>query len=78
MKRLGVGSFILGFGGGGGGRGQGGGRGEGARGGYHIFSIFCSVFVMLSIALSCLAHDSLICLFHSSFFAFLVSGLWYL
>ena len=49
------------------------GLGGGTGGGY-IFSIFCSVFVLLLIALSWLVHDSLFCLFHCSFFAFFVSG----
>ena len=44
------------------------------RGGYHIFSIFCSPFVLPLIVLPWLVHDSLLCLFHCSFFAFFVSG----
>ena len=43
-------------------------------GGYHIFPIFCTVFVLLLIILSWLVHDSLLCLFHCSFFAFFVSA----
>ena len=58
--KLGVGSFILWF-------------RWGTRGWYHIFSIFCSDFVLSSI-LSWLVHGSLLCLFHCSFFAFFVSG----
>ena len=50
------------------------GLGGGTGGGYHIFSIFCYVFVLLLIVLSWLVHDSLLCLFHCSFFAFFVSG----
>ena len=38
-------------------------------------TIFCSVFVLLLIVLSWLVHDSLLHLFHSSVFAFFVSGL---
>ena len=56
MGKLGASSFILGF-------------GWGDRGGYHIFSIFCSVFVLLLTVLSWLVHDSLLCLFHCSIFA---------
>ena len=47
-------------------------RGQG--GGYHTFSIFCSVFVLLLIAFSWLVHDTLFCLFHCFFFTFFVSG----
>ena len=36
--------------------------------GYHIFSIFGSVFVLSLIVLSRLVHDSLLCLFHCAFF----------
>ena len=39
-----------------------------------FFSIFCSDFVLLLIALSWLVHDSFCCLFHCSFFAFFISG----
>ena len=58
---LGGGSSILEF-------------GWGTGGGYHIFPTFCSGFVLLLIALSWLISDSLFCLFHCPFFAFLVSG----
>lgn len=60
--KVGGGSFLLGF-------------GCGDRGWVSYFSIFCSVFVLLFIILSRLVHDSLLCLFHRSFFAFFVSGL---
>ena len=50
------------------------GLGGGPGGGYHIFSIFRSVFVLLLIVFSWLVHDSLLCLFQCSFFAFFVSG----
>ena len=50
------------------------GLGRGTGGGYHVFSIFCSVFVLLLIALSWLVHDSLFCLFQCSFFPFFLSG----
>ena len=43
------------------------------RVGYHIFSVFY-VFVLLLIVLSWVVHDSLLCVFHCSFFAFFVSG----
>ena len=59
--KVGGGSFMLGF-----------GWGKGA--GYQIFSTFCSVLVLLLIVLSWLVHDSLLCLCHRSFFAFVVSG----
>ena len=49
------------------------GLGGGTGGGYHSFSIFCSVLMLLLIVLSWLVHDSL-CLFPCSFFAFFVSG----
>ena len=48
--------------------------GWGDRDVYHIFSIFFSVFVLLVIVLSWLVHDSLLCLFNCSFFAFFVCG----
>ena len=43
---VGGGSFMLGF---------------GAGGGYHIFCIFLSVFVLLLIVLSWLVHDNCAC-----------------
>ena len=46
----------------------------GQGGGYHIFSNFCSVFVLFLIFLSWWVHDSLLCLFHCFFVAFFVSG----
>ena len=62
MGKLEGGSFMLGF-------------GWGDRGWVsYFFSIFCSVFVLLLIVLSWLLHDSLLCLFHCSFFAFFFSG----
>ena len=61
MGRLGMVYFMLGF-------------GWGTGGGYHIFSKFFSVFVLLLIVLSWLAHDTLLCLFNCSCFAFFVSG----
>ena len=39
-----------------------------------FFLFFFSVFVLLLIVLSWLVHDSLLCLFNCSFFAFFVSG----
>ena len=51
--------------------GLGGGTGDE----YHIFSIFCSVFLLLLIVLSWMVRDSLMCPFHCSFFAFFESGL---
>ena len=60
MGQSGAGSFILGF-------------GWGTKGGYHIFSFFVFIFVLLLIVLSWLVHDRL-CLFHCSFLAFFVSG----
>ena len=50
------------------------GLGGGTGGGYHSFSIFYSVLVWLLIVLSWQVHDSLLCLFPCSFFAFFVSG----
>ena len=44
------------------------GDGGGTRGEYHIFSIFCSVFVLLSIVHLWLVHNSLMSHFHCSFF----------
>ena len=58
---LGVGSFVLRL-------------GWGDRGGYHIFSVFCSVFGLLLIVLLWLVHNRLLWLFHCSFFAFFVFG----
>ena len=59
---VGGGSFMLGFG--------WGGTGAGC----HNFSIFCSVFMLLFIALSWLVHDSLFCLV--SLFLFCILCLW--
>ena len=42
----------------------------GTGGGYHIFSIFCSAFVLLLIVVSCLVNESFLPLFHSSCFCF--------
>ena len=61
MGKLGAGSFQLGF-------------GWVTEGEYHIFSIFCSVSMLLLIVLSCLVHDNLLCLFYCSCFAFFLSG----
>ena len=58
--KVGGGSFMLGF-----------GWGDGV--GITVF-LFFVVFVLLLIVLSWLVHDSLLCLFHCSFFAFFVSG----
>ena len=46
----------------------------GTGGGFQIFSIFCSAFMLLLIVLSWLVHDSLFCLSNCSFFAFFLSG----
>ena len=46
----------------------------GTGGGFQFFSIFCSVFALLLFVFSWLVHDSLLCLFHCSLFAFFVSG----
>ena len=48
--------------------------GRGRGGGYHIFSIFCPVFVLLLVFLSWVVHDSLLCLCQCSFFVFFVSA----
>ena len=45
------------------------GLGGGTGGGYHVFSNFCSVFVLLLFF-----HGCFLCLFQCSFFAFFVSG----
>ena len=63
--KVGTGSFILGF------FFLGGGE---AVGGYHMFPIFCSVFMLLLVFLSYLVHHSKLCFFHCSFFAFFLSG----
>ena len=58
---LGGGSFMLGF-------------GWNGRGWVSYFFHFFVVFLLLLIVLSWLVHDSLLCLFHCSFFAFFLSG----
>ena len=44
------------------------GFGWGIMGGYHIFSTFCSVFVLLLIVISWLVHDSCFVCFYVLFF----------
>ena len=61
-RKLGGGSFILRF-------------GWGIWGWVLYFFIFCYVFVLLLIVLSWFVNDRLLRLFHCSFFAFFVSGL---
>ena len=60
--KVGAGSFMLRF-----------GEDSEDREWVSYFLNFCSVFVLLLI-LSWLVHDSLLCLFHCSFFAFFDSG----